>query len=73
MMHPAETGRLPEVIPEGEFYGTLTFDQALLGRVQSGNVAIHEALAPATSPHDFWLLVVSGGQRPTSVDQVLSG
>ena len=53
MMHPAETGRLPEVIPEGEFYGTLTFDQALLGRVQSGNVAMDEALAPATSPHDF--------------------
>jgi hypothetical protein len=41
--------------------------------VQSGKVAMDEALAPATSPHDFWLLVVSGGQRPTSVDQVLSG
>jgi twitching motility protein PilT len=49
-----------------------TFDQALLGHVQSGRVAMDEALGAATSPHDFKLLVDSDGQRSTSVDQLLA-
>jgi twitching motility protein PilT len=72
IMNPAETGRLTEVITEGEYYGMQTFDQALLGHVQSGRVAMEEALAAATSPHDFKLLVDSDGQRSTSVDQLLA-
>ena len=71
IMNPAETGRLTEVISEGEYYGMQTFDQALLGHVQSGKVAMDEALAAATNPHDFKLLVTSEGQRSTSVEQVL--
>jgi twitching motility protein PilT len=71
-MNPAETGRLTDVIYEGAYYGMHTFDQALLGHVQSGRVAIDEALAAATSPHDFKLLVDSDGQRSTSVDHLLS-
>jgi twitching motility protein PilT len=71
IMNPAETGRLTEVISEGGYYGMQTFDQALLGHVQSGKVAMKEALGAATSPHDFKLLVASEGQRSTSVEQVL--
>ncbi len=69
-MNRAETGRLPEVIAEGEYYGMQTFDQALLNHVQAGRVSMDEALKAATHPHDFKLLVASGGERSTSVAQV---
>jgi twitching motility protein PilT len=68
--NPEETGRLPEVISEGAFYGMQTFDQALLEHVQAGRVAMDDALKAATHPHDFKLLVSSDGQRHTSVDSV---
>ncbi len=71
--NPDETGRLPEVISEGAYYGMQTFDQALLDHVQKGRVSMEDALKAATHPHDFKLLVSSDGQRSTSVDQVLAG
>ena len=36
ILNPEETGRLPEVIAEGGYYGMQTFDQALLAHVQAG-------------------------------------
>ncbi|HZG48320.1 MAG TPA: type IV pilus twitching motility protein PilT [Thermoleophilaceae bacterium] len=68
--NPEETGRLPEVIAEGAYYGMQTFDQALLYHVQAGRVAMDDALKAATHPHDFKLLVSSDGQRHTSVESV---
>jgi twitching motility protein PilT len=70
IMNPDETGRLPEVIYEGAYYGMQTFDQALLAHVQAGRVAMDDALKAATHPHDFKLLVSSDGQRHTSVESV---
>jgi twitching motility protein PilT len=70
IMDPDETGRLPEVISEGAYYGMQTFDQALLGHVQAGRVAMDDALKAATHPHDFKLLVSADGRRHTSVDSV---
>jgi twitching motility protein PilT len=70
IMNPEETGRLPEVIFEGAYYGMQTFDQALLLHVQAGRVSMEDALKAATHPHDFKLLVSSDGQRHTSVDSV---
>jgi twitching motility protein PilT len=72
IMDPGETGRLPEVISEGAYYGMQTFDQALLGHVQAGRVAMDDALKAATHPHDFKLLVSADGRRHTSVDSVFS-
>jgi twitching motility protein PilT len=71
IMNPEETGRLTEVIFEGEYYGMQTFDQALLKHVQAGRVSMEEALRAATHPHDFKLLVSSDGQRSTSVENVM--
>jgi len=71
IMNPQETGRLTEVIFEGENYGMQTFDQALLKHVQAGRVSMEEALRAATHPHDFKLLVSSDGQRSTSVENVM--
>jgi twitching motility protein PilT len=70
ILNPDDTGRLPEVISEGAYYGMQTFDQALLTHVQAGRVAMNDALKAATSPHDFKLLVSSDGQRHTSVESV---
>jgi twitching motility protein PilT len=70
ILNPDETGRLPEVIYEGSYYGMQTFDQALLAHVQAGRVAMDDALKAATHPHDFKLLVSSDGQRHTSVESV---
>ncbi|HKN92872.1 MAG TPA: type IV pilus twitching motility protein PilT [Thermoleophilaceae bacterium] len=71
IMNPEETGRLTEVIFEGEYYGMQTFDQALLKHVQAGRVSMDEALRAATHPHDFKLLVSSDGQRSTSVENLM--
>ncbi len=70
IMDPEQTGRLPQAIVEGAYYGMRTFDQALLEHVQAGRVAMDDALRAATHPHDFKLLVASDGQRSTSVEQV---
>ena len=71
IMNPEETGKLPEVISEGGYYGMQTFDQALLYHVQRDRVSMDDALKAATHPHDFKLLVASDGQRSTSVESVL--
>jgi twitching motility protein PilT len=72
ILNAEETGKLPEVISEGAYYGMQTFDQALFEHVRANRVAMEDALRAATHPHDFKLLVSSEGQRSTSVDQVLA-
>jgi len=72
IMNEDETGKLPEVVSEGSYYGMQTFDQALLAHVQAGRVSMEDALKAASQPHDFKLLVSSGGQRSTSVEQALA-
>jgi twitching motility protein PilT len=71
IMDPLQTGRLHEVVQEGEYYGMQTFDQALLGHLQAGRITMDEALRAATHPHDFKLLVASEGRRSTSMDDVV--
>jgi twitching motility protein PilT len=70
IMDPAMTGMIPEAISEGAYYGMQTFDQALLGHLQAGRISEEEAMSMATSPHDFKLMIASGGQSASSVDQV---
>jgi twitching motility protein PilT len=67
---PEQTGRLGEVISEGEYYGMQTFDQALLGHHQAGRVSMEDALRVATSPHDFKLLVAAEGRTATSMEDL---
>ncbi len=72
IMNPNETGRLPEAIVEGAYYGMQSFDQALREHVDAGWVSMEVALKAATNPHDFKLLVASEGQRSTSVEHVMA-
>jgi twitching motility protein PilT len=70
IMDPAQTGRLAEVIAEGEYYGMQTFDQALFGHLKAGRITMEQAVHAASSPHDFKLLVASDGRRGTTMDDL---
>jgi twitching motility protein PilT len=70
ILNPEETGKITEVISEGEFYGMRTFDQALLGYVMEGKVSEQVALEYASSPHDFKLMLSAGGQRASGIEQL---
>jgi twitching motility protein PilT len=71
ILNPEETGRITEVIAEGDFYGMQTFDQALLGYVSEGIVSEEVALETASSPHDFKLMLAAKGQRASGIEQVV--
>jgi twitching motility protein PilT len=71
ILNPNETGKITEVISEGEYYGMQTFDQALLGHVMAGNVREEDAMEAASSPHDFKLMLQAGGTRASGIEQVL--
>jgi twitching motility protein PilT len=61
---------LPEIIAEGSFYGMQTFDQALYAAVTAGKITMETAMAAASRPHDFKLLVQGEGRVGTSIDDV---
>jgi twitching motility protein PilT len=70
LLNPAELGNLHDAIADGAYYGMQTFDQALLHFVQTGQVALEDALPLASRPHDFRLLLESGGERSGSLAHV---
>jgi twitching motility protein PilT len=70
ILNPEETGRITEVIAEGGYYGMQTFDQALLGHVERGEVSEEVAMDTASSPHDFKLMLSAGGQRASGIEQM---
>jgi twitching motility protein PilT len=70
ILNPEETGKITEVIAEGEYYGMRTFDQSLLGYVMEGKIAEQVALDYASSPHDFKLMLAAGGQRASGIEQL---
>jgi twitching motility protein PilT len=72
ILNPQETGRLTEVIAEGEYYGMQTFDQALLRHVQAGRIDADVAFDVASSPHDFKLMLDAQGQRASGIEHVMA-
>jgi twitching motility protein PilT len=58
---PDKTSEIHDVIADGAYYGMLSFDQSLLQLVQSGTVAIDQAMEAASSPHDFQLALQQAG------------
>jgi twitching motility protein PilT len=73
IMDPDQTGKLPEVIADGAYYGMQTFDQALFDHVKAGRVSLDDAVRAATSPHDFKLLLAADGRRGTTMDDLYDG
>jgi twitching motility protein PilT len=70
ILNPQETGRVTEVIAEGEYYGMQTFDQALLKHVVAGNINEEVAFEVASSAHDFKLMLAAQGQRASGIEQL---
>jgi twitching motility protein PilT len=67
ILDPAQTGSLPEVVAEGEYYGMQTFDQALLKHLRAGRISLEAALSAASAPHDFKLMVAAESRGGTLV------
>ncbi|MDX6586012.1 MAG: twitching motility protein PilT [Solirubrobacterales bacterium] len=72
ILNEKETGKISEVIAEGEYYGMRTFDQALLKHVMSGEISEEVAMDTASSPHDFKLMLAAGGQKASGLEQMYS-
>ncbi len=70
IIDPDQTAQLPSIISEGAYYGMQTFDQALFTHVEGGRVSRENALAAATSPQDFKLLLAAEGRVGTSMADV---
>jgi len=68
ILDPAQTHNIETVIKEGEYYGMQSFDQSLLSLYERGLTTLHDAVAAATSPHDFKLLVQSRGHDISLAD-----
>jgi twitching motility protein PilT len=66
-----DVSMLPEIIAEGSFYGMQTFDQALYQAVTAGKITMDTAMAAASRPHDFKLLVQGEGRVGTSMEDVV--
>jgi twitching motility protein PilT len=72
ILNPQETGRITEVIAEGEYYGMQTFDQALMHHVLEGRIAFETAYDVASSPHDFKLMLEAKGQRASGIEHMMT-
>src|ERR1700742_1542247 len=70
ILNPEETGKITEVIAEGEYYGMRTFDQSLLGYVMAGRISEEVAMENASSAHDLKLMLAAGGQRASGIEQM---
>jgi twitching motility protein PilT len=70
ILNPDETGKITEVIAEGDYYGMRTFDQALLAYARAGQVSEAVAMEYASNPHDLKLMLAAGGQRASGIEQL---
>ena len=70
ILHANQVSELTQIISEGGFYGMQSFDQALFEHVKSGRVSREAALAAATSPQDFKLLLAAEGRSGTVMADV---
>jgi twitching motility protein PilT len=70
LLNPDELVNLHEAVADGGYYGMQSFDQALMEFVRNGKVALEDALPLSTRPHDFRLLLETGGERAGSLAHV---
>ncbi len=61
IIDPQQTAQIEDAIAEGQYYGMQTFDQHLLQLYRDGDISLRDALATATSPHDFRVALRGAG------------
>ena len=57
-----QVAELSQIITEGSYYGMQSFDQALFELVKANRITRESALAAASSPQDFKLLLAAEGR-----------
>lgn len=53
ILNPDQTHMIRDIVAESGFYGMQTFDQSVLALYRAGLVELDDAIAAATSSHDF--------------------
>jgi twitching motility protein PilT len=66
IVEPDSNESFEEVIADGEYYGMQTFDQSLFNLFKNGLVSLRDAMASASHPHDFRILLQQEGLMATS-------
>jgi twitching motility protein PilT len=66
IIDPSATSEIHEVIAQGSYYGMQTFDQALLALVRDERITLEDAIAVASEPHDFQLMLQQAGVTPAA-------
>ena len=62
IIDPSVSGdSIEQQIADGDYHGMQTFDQSLFRLVQRGVVSLRDAMATATSPHDFRVALETAG------------
>jgi len=61
LVDPDKTSQIEDAIADGAYYGMQTFDQHLLTLYREGRITMADALAAATSPHDFRIATRAAG------------
>ena len=61
IVNPDQTHMIEQVIAEGDYYGMQTFDQSLLKLFRDGHIRLDDALAAASNPHDFQIMLRQAG------------
>jgi len=61
---PDKTSTIPDILATGEYSGMHTFDQHLLELVVAGVVEVQAAVAAASNPHDFSVMLRRSGWQP---------
>ncbi|HZA20523.1 MAG TPA: PilT/PilU family type 4a pilus ATPase [Actinomycetota bacterium] len=61
ILNPDKTHEIFDIITEGSYYGMQTFDQALVNLYRAGLVTMDDALAAASNPHDFEIVLKQEG------------
>jgi len=57
IIDPDKTVTIPDIIAEGGYHHMQTFDQHLVRLVQSGELAVTEAMGASTHPHELSILL----------------
>ncbi|TIC88431.1 PilT/PilU family type 4a pilus ATPase [Nocardioides sp. GY 10113] len=66
---PDKTATIPDILARGEYSGMHTFDQRLQELVTSGAVDVADAMAAASNPHDFSVMLRRSGWQPAGETQ----
>jgi twitching motility protein PilT len=61
IVDPTMTGDIDRIVADGAYYGMTTFDQSLVGLIESGTITLSEAIATASNPHDLKVMLERKG------------